>query len=98
VEPATVKRTPIAEKYQTVTKRVKVADSQLKWQETVCKDSMTRVNIRSVQSALKNAGFNPGPIDGIFGWRTRAALEKYQRANSLSTGALTKETLSSLGL
>ena len=59
---------------------------------------MTKVNIKSVQSALKKAGFNPGPIDGIFGVRTKAALKKYQRANSLATGALTKETLNSLGL
>ncbi len=98
VEPATVRTTPIPEAYQTISKKVKVSDSELKWEETVCKTSMTSINIRGVQSALKSAGFNPGPIDGIFGWRTRAALEKYQRANSLSSGALTKETLSSLGL
>ena len=98
VEPATVKRIAIPEKYQTITKKVKVADSMLKWQETVCKANMTKVNIKSVQSALKKAGFNPGPIDGIFGVRTKAALKKYQRANSLATGALTKETLNSLGL
>jgi len=59
---------------------------------------MTTATTRDVQRALKAAGINPGPIDGIFGWRTRAALEKYQRANKLSTGALTKETLKSLGL
>ncbi len=98
VEPATVKRTVIPEKYQTVRKKIKVKDSELRWEETVCKSSMNRVNIKSVQRALKDNGFNPGPIDGIFGWRTRAALEKYQRSNSLSTGALTKETLQSLGL
>jgi hypothetical protein len=97
-EPASVKTTPIPESYQTISKRVKVSDSELKWEETVCKARMTSVNIRGVQKSLKSAGFNPGPIDGIFGWRTRAALEKYQRANSLASGALTKETLSSLGL
>jgi hypothetical protein len=98
VEPASVKRTPIPARYQTITKKIKVSDSALKWEETVCKDSMTTINIRSVQSSLKSHGFNPGPIDGIFGWRTRAALEKYQRANSLATGALTQETLQSLGI
>jgi hypothetical protein len=98
VEPATVQRTVIPETYQSITKRVKVSDSELKWQESVCKQSMTQVSISSVQTALKDAGFNPGPIDGIFGWRTRAALERYQRSNGLSSGALTKETLSSLGL
>ncbi len=96
--PATVKRMAIPEAYQSVTKRVKVSDSVLKWEETVCKTSMASVNIKGVQKALKSSGFNPGPIDGIFGWRTRAALEKYQRANALASGALTKETLKSLGL
>ena len=48
--------------------------------------------------ALKSAGFNPGPIDGIMGWRTKSALHKYQKSNDLSSGALTKETLGALGL
>lgn len=98
VASASVKRSVIPEAYQTISKKVKVSDSILKWEETVCKTGMTTVNIRSVQIALKDAGINPGPIDGIFGWRTRAALEKYQRANSLASGALTKETLQSLGI
>ncbi|MCH9813576.1 MAG: peptidoglycan-binding protein [Epsilonproteobacteria bacterium] len=98
VEPAAVKKSVIPETYQTVTKRVKVSDAELKWQPILCKTNMTLPNIKSVQRALKKAGMNPGPIDGIFGWRTRAALERYQRANKLSTGALTKETLKSLGV
>ena len=98
VEPASVKKDLVPEAYQTVSKKVKVSDSILKWKETVCKTSMTAVNIKSVQIALKKSGINPGPIDGIFGWRTRAALEKYQRANLLASGALTKETLKSLGI
>ena len=64
----------------------------------MCKSSMTNINIKSVQKALKSSGFNPGPIDGIMGWRTKSALNKYQKANSLSTGALTEDTLNSLGL
>ena len=98
VQPAAVKRIPVPEMYKTVEKRVKVADSILKWQPVLCKTSMTRVNIKSVQKALKDAGFNPGPIDGIMGWRTKAALNKFQKSNKLSSGALTKETLSALGL
>ncbi len=98
VEPASVKKSLVPESYQTITKKVKVSDAQLKWQPVLCKTNMSKPNIRSVQKALKDTGISPGPIDGIFGWRTRAALEKYQRANGLSTGALTKETLNSLGL
>lgn len=37
----------------------------------------TPEHIRDVQQALANAGYDPGPIDGIFGPRTKAALRKY---------------------
>jgi hypothetical protein len=98
VEPASVKKSVIPERYQSITKKVKVSDAVLKWQPVICKTAMSRPSIRSVQKALKASGINPGPIDGIMGWRTKAAIEKYQRANGLSTGALTKETTNSLGL
>lgn len=37
----------------------------------------------AVQKALKDAGFDPGPIDGIWGPRTRAAVVAFQRARGL---------------
>lgn len=98
VEPASVKKTSIPEQYRTVQTKVQVSDATLKWQPVLCKSSATRINIKSVQSSLKSSGFNPGPIDGIMGWRTKAALNKFQKSNGLSTGALTQETLAALGL
>lgn len=98
VEPATVQKTAVPETYQTITKRIKTSDAVLEWKPILCKTNMTELNITGVQRALKKAGFNPGPIDGIMGWRTRAALERYQKANNLATGALTKETLNSLNI
>jgi len=45
-------------------------------------DEFTGVDeIRSVQSQLKEAGFDPGPVDGILGPRTRSALLRYQASN-----------------
>jgi peptidoglycan hydrolase-like protein with peptidoglycan-binding domain len=35
-------------------------------------------NVRGVQERLKSLGFDPGPIDGINGNRTRAALGAFQ--------------------
>jgi peptidoglycan hydrolase-like protein with peptidoglycan-binding domain len=32
--------------------------------------------VLEAQRALRDLGYDPGPIDGIFGPRTRAALEK----------------------
>jgi len=97
-EVASVKKSLIPETYRTVETRIKVSDAILKWQPILCKTSMSTVNIKAVQTALKESGFNPGPIDGIMGWRTKAALHKFQKSNGLSTGALTKETLVSLGV
>lgn len=34
-------------------------------------------HVRELQEALAKAGYDPGPIDGIFGPRTKAALRKY---------------------
>jgi len=37
----------------------------------------TASHVREVQEALAAAGYDPGPIDGIMGPRTKAALRKY---------------------
>ncbi|MGH8663288.1 MAG: peptidoglycan-binding domain-containing protein [Burkholderiales bacterium] len=59
-------------------------------------DSQT---VRQVQQALADKGHNPGPIDGVMGPQTRAALQKYQRQNNLSgASGLDKQTLDSLGV
>lgn len=39
--------------------------------------------IASRQLALRAAGYDPGPIDGMQGYQTRAALERFQRAQGL---------------
>jgi hypothetical protein len=99
VEPAKIKRIPVPPVYKTVSKKVKIADSIIKWVPVVCKTCMSASLVTNVQSALKEKGFNPGPIDGIMGPRTRAALRKFQKANHLAIGGgLTKETLRALGL
>ncbi len=41
-----------------------------------------------LQTALYNAGFNPGPADGIFGSRTHSALTAFQRAKGLSADGI----------
>jgi len=40
-------------------------------------------SVRAVQQYLLNLGFNPGPVDGVFGPRTEAAVKAFQRANGL---------------
>jgi hypothetical protein len=49
--------------------------------------------IGQAQEQLKAAGFNPGPIDGVLGPRTRDALRRYQVSRGLpSTGGLDEAT------
>jgi peptidoglycan hydrolase-like protein with peptidoglycan-binding domain len=54
--------------------------------------------VERAQQALKQAGHDPGPVDGVAGARTTAALEAYQKANGLRvTGRLDDATLARLG-
>jgi len=53
--------------------------------------------VREAQRALRDLGYDPGPIDGTFGSQTRTALEKYQLAERLSvTGELDAPTMERL--
>lgn len=42
------------------------------------KKDPTKEEIRQAQKLLKDSGFDPGPVDGILGPKTRAALEKFR--------------------
>lgn len=49
--------------------------------------------IRVIQARLQADGFDPGPIDGILGPRTKRALSRYQSVRGLSvTGILDADT------
>ncbi len=52
----------------------------------------------SIQESLLNKGHNPGPIDGIIGPRTLAAVESFQKEKGLAQGGLTINTLKQLGV
>ena len=85
--------------YKTVQKRVLVEKGGVQqWREILCANQLTSARIASIQQALKNAGYNPGPIDDVFGAQTKAALMEYQRAKGLPLGNLNIETLNSLGV
>jgi len=54
--------------------------------------------MKKVQQALVNAGFNPGPVDGVSGGKTVAAIESFQKQQGIPPGKLTKRTLRALGV
>lgn len=58
----------------------------------------TSAQVRNIQTALSDAGFNPGPVDGVIGPKTMAALERFQQQKGLAIGKITKETLRALGV
>ena len=58
---------------------------------------LTRADRRQIQSSLAAQGFDPGPADGLFGRRTRAAIGQWQAARGEEpTGYLTAEAARSL--
>lgn len=68
--------------------------------KTETRDSSTlRLSIRQIQTALKNAGFYKGSIDGKIGSQTKEAIKAFQKANNLKpdgiVGKRTAERLSS---
>jgi peptidoglycan hydrolase-like protein with peptidoglycan-binding domain len=53
--------------------------------------------VKSAQAALKKAGFEPGPIDGVLGPKTIKALKEFQKAKGLvSDGKLGDKTWGAL--
>lgn len=52
-----------------------------------------RPSAKHIQMALKNAGYNPGRIDGKMGKQSKEAVKAFQKANNLKeTGKADKET------
>lgn len=55
--------------------------------------------VKQLQQALKDQGFNPGTIDGVFGLGTKAAVRAFQQANKLEAdGLVGKQTWNALGI
>jgi hypothetical protein len=59
--------------------------------------NMSSAQLRQAQTELRNTGLYDGPIDGIWGPRTRAAVGKFQAQNNLpQTYALDNRTMRQL--
>lgn len=53
----------------------------------------SRPNVKQIQSALKNAGFDAGEVDGKMGKKTVDAIKAFQQQNNLNAdGKVGKET------
>jgi peptidoglycan hydrolase-like protein with peptidoglycan-binding domain len=60
-------------------------------------ETIEAIDIRKAQELLASKGFDPGPIDGRPGSRTRAAAKAYQEAHGLEAdGLIGQKTWASL--
>lgn len=55
--------------------------------------------VRSIQRRLKGLGFDPGPIDGIYGPKTKESIIEFQRSKNLEVdGKISKRLIRELDL
>ncbi len=68
-------------------------------QQQMSPRDLSRQQIRQIQDALNQKGFNAGKADGTWGPKTRSALEDFQKSKGIqANGRLDNQTLSDLGL
>lgn len=98
-QPASVREINVPAQYRTLTHSVKVADARTERRQILCDTNANRPKIMEIQRALKDAGFDPGPIDGILRSQTMRAVNRYQQAEQLPVdGYLNIETVKALGI
>jgi peptidoglycan hydrolase-like protein with peptidoglycan-binding domain len=62
-------------------------------------DHLRTSSVRALQTRLIALGFYRGPVDGVWGQSTEAAVQAFQQGRGWpATGALTPATVSALGL
>ena len=71
---------------------------------TMAKDALSKLGssgseVRDIQQRLKNWGYYNGAVDGIYGAKTKAAVEAFQKKNGLVVdGVAGPKTLEAMGL
>ena len=77
--------------------KTKATAREMKDKVTGNGDARANGDVRSAQMALRDKGHNPGPIDGVMGPRTSAAVREFQQKENLTaSGQLDAETRAKL--
>lgn len=84
--------------FRTETQQRIVRERRELWFETPCPEVWTEEFTASVQRALKVRGLYFGGISGTPDGRTRAAIQRYQKAGGLDSAILSIESARRLGL
>jgi peptidoglycan hydrolase-like protein with peptidoglycan-binding domain len=98
VSPPQEKAIEIPAEYTTVTRRKLTREGAMAWREILCETNIRAGTVTAIQRALEKNGFEPGPIDGVIGHQTLAAVRGFQSAKGLPEGGLTIATLDALGV
>jgi hypothetical protein len=99
IEQAQERAVDIPAQMGTVTSTKKVSDGAWGWRSILCETNATPTKIQEIQRALKQAGYDPGPIDGVIKQATMRAVNSYQEAKGLPVDPyLNVETVKSLGV
>jgi hypothetical protein len=98
VTPAREETRTIPAVTETYTRTIYDDGGNLAWREVLCEINTTPDAIRQIQIGLRDAGYNPGPVDGIFDALTYDAMVRYQDANGLVSGQLTRAFVEHLGV
>lgn len=97
--PASTREIEVPAQYITLTRQVKLTDATAERRAVLCETNASPAKIQEIQQALKTAGFNPGPINGVLRAQTMSAVNQYQQAKGLPVdGFLNLETVKSLGV
>jgi membrane-bound lytic murein transglycosylase B len=75
-----------------------VGKDPLKTTRPLVEQPLSRSQIESIQELLVARGYDPGPVDGVLGSKTRQAIKEFQRTTKLpADGYPTPELLEVLG-
>lgn len=99
VQPAGQLAQPVAPQTKTINTRVLRSPERFEWVPVLCNTNANHSSISRVQGALASAGHYNGPIDGIAGPQTQAAVRNFQTAQGLPNhGNITAGTAQALGV
>ncbi len=97
--PASLREIDVPAQFETLSYQFKVTDASTERRAVLCETNASPAKIREIQTALRSAGFNPGPNDGVLRADTMGAVNLYQQAKGLPVdGFLNLETVKSLGV
>ena len=98
-QPASTREIDLPAKMETLSYQFKLSDASTQRRSILCETNATPSKISEIQRALKQAGYNPGPINGVIRAQTMQAVNQYQQSKGLPVdGFLNLETVKSLGV